>query len=367
MIRTLALGTLVALLAGCTKYHSRAQGPFAHRNDKNPPPAAIPPSKPLANQPPLALGAPVPVTTSGADERPAVPPRGSAPVAKAEPPAELDDPNAFPPLRKRPEPKPGALPSPFAPKDAPKSAEPATPAEPKKGLADVKAVLATATAAWKAVDTFEATVTKREINPKGEPVSEVVLFQFRREPMAVFSRVLSEKGKGREIVYNPSKHDDKIYVMVGKDDHPLFKAGRLAPPVSPDSPMVKDKSRYSIRDTGFGKHLARIGDTVAKVESGKAPADALVFHGPVKRDEYPHPLTAVAHNVRPGEDPILTAGGTRTYFFDLKERSPSYGLPVLVIATDAVGKEAEYFLFERFKLPANLTDADFNPDRLGKK
>ncbi|MDY3553628.1 DUF1571 domain-containing protein [Gemmata sp. JC717] len=230
----------------------------------------------------------------------------------------------------------------------------------------MKAVLATANAAWKAVDTFEGTLTKREISPQGAPINEMVLFQYRREPMAVFTRVLSEKGKGREIVYNPSKHEDKIYVKVGKDDHPLLKAGRLAPPVSPDSAMVKEKSRYSIRDTGFGRHLTRLSDTVAKIDDGKLPADALTFHGPAKRDEYSYPLTAIAHNLRSGEDPILANGGTRTYFFDLKENSPSRGLPVLIIATDGSGKENEYYLFENIKLPANLTDADFSPERLKK-
>src|SRR5207253_7895531 len=39
----------------------------------------------------------------------------------------------------------------------------------------------------------------------------------------------------------------------------------------------------------------------------------------------------------------------------------SYGLPVLVVATDPKGKELEYYCFDRFRLPAGLTDADFDP------
>ena len=42
-------------------------------------------------------------------------------------------------------------------------------------------------------------------------------------------------------------------------------------------------------------------------------------------------------------------------------------LPVLVVATEAAGKEAEYYLFEKMKSPANLTEADFDPARLKKK
>lgn len=368
MTRTLALCLLAALLAGCQRYHSRAQGPFARHDKDAPPPAASAP-RPVANQSPLALGAGAPAPGVNPDDRSVVPPRGSgvAPAAGVLPPADLDDPNAFPPLRRRPEPKPGSMPSPLAPKAGAPADKAAPPATDAKGPAELKALLASATAAWKAVDTFEGTLTRREINPKGEATSEVVLFQFRREPMAVFTRTLSEKGKGREVVYNPSQHGDKLHVMVGVGDHPLFKAGKIAPSMSPDSPMVKEKARHSIRDAGFGRHLAALSDAVAKVEAGKRGPEALTYQARVKRDELPEPAAAVTHALRPGDDPLFPNGGSRTYFFDVTEKSPSFGLPVLIVATDAGGKEAEYYLFEKVKLPANLTDADFSPDRLGKK
>lgn len=366
MIRTIALCSFVIMLAGCNRYHSRAQGPFAHKIDKEPAPSGV--DRLPGSRSPLALAAPAPVVRSASDERSVVPPRepGLAPASGTVPPAELDDPDAFPPLRKRPSPKPGTMPSPFAPKG---SNTPGTekPAAPAKNLTELKGLIATASAAWKAVDTFEGTLTRREINPQGAPTSEIVLFQFRREPLSVFTRTVSENGKGREVVYNPSKHGDKLYVMVGQGDHPLFKAGRVLPGVSPDSPLVKDKTRYSIRDAGFGRQITKFNDLMAKIEAGKLPADVLTFHGPVKRDEYPYPLTSVTHNFRVGDDPLFPNGGSRTLFFDMKEKSPSFGLPVLIIATDATGKEGEYYLFEKIKLPANLTDADFNPDRLGKK
>ena len=358
MTRTLTLLLLVALLGGCSRYHSRAQGPFG--KSETPPPYGTP-SKPVGNQSPLDITSTTPVTKSAVDERSVVPSRADMPApVSVLPEADTD---GFPPLRKRPEPK--TLPSPFAPKsDAPKSD---TPAPAGKGLADVKALVATASAAWKGVDTLEATVTKREVNPQGAATSEVVLFQFRREPMSVFTRTTSESGKGREMIYSPAKHGDKLYIMVGQGDHKLLKAGTVLPGVSPDDSRVKEKARYSVRDTGLGKNAARLTDAVAKVEAGKLPADALTYLGPVKRDEYPHPLTGVTLAMRPGDDPLFPNGGTRTYFFDLKEKSPSFGLPVLTFATDAKGNEAEYYLYERVKSPADLTDAHFNPDRLGKK
>jgi hypothetical protein len=51
----------------------------------------------------------------------------------------------------------------------------------------------------------------------------------------------------------------------------------------------------------------------------------------------------------------------------MKETSPSYGFPVLVITEDDTGREVEYYLFDKFKNPAGLTDADFDPSRLQSK
>jgi hypothetical protein len=40
---------------------------------------------------------------------------------------------------------------------------------------------------------------------------------------------------------------------------------------------------------------------------------------------------------------------------------------VLIIAREPNGKEVEYYLFEKLKLQVPLTDADFSPERFGKK
>ena len=106
---------------------------------------------------------------------------------------------------------------------------------------------------------------------------------------------------------------------------------------------------------------------VEKVESGKLPPETLKYLGPTPRPEYPYPLEGVSQTIRPGDEKHSPSGGTRLWFFDPKPESPSYGLPVLVVATDPKGKELEYYCFDRFRLPAGLTDADFDPARLGKK
>jgi hypothetical protein len=244
---------------------------------------------------------------------------------------------------------------------------PATPAGPSsaaKNLGELKTLLATANTAWKAIDTFEATLTRREVNPQGEANNEVLLFQFRREPLSVYTLNVGENGKGRETVYN--KKTDKLHVKLGKGD-PFPGAGFVAPPLSPDDPRVKAKARYSVRDSGLGRNISALGAAVAKLEAAKAPADSVTFDGELRRSEYPYPLTGVTHRLRAGDDPLLPNGGTRLYFFDTKKDAPGYGLPVLVVATDAAGKEVEYYLYDKLKAPAGFTDADFDPARLSKK
>jgi hypothetical protein len=133
----------------------------------------------------------------------------------------------------------------------------------------------------------------------------------------------------------------------------------------PDSAMVTGKSRQRITEAGFGKGINQVGQWIAKAEKGEF--NGLKYGGAVTRKEYPYPLQFMEVNLKAGEDPMLPKGGKREIYIDPKPDSPSYGLPVVVRALDAAGKEVEYYAFDQFKLPANFTDADFSPDRLSKR
>ena len=93
-------------------------------------------------------------------------------------------------------------------------------------VAEIKKLVEAAAAKWKTVNCYEATVTRRELAPNKKMTEDVVLYQFRKEPMAVYMKNLGESGRGREILYFPSKHDDKIYSIIGKgDENFLLKVG----------------------------------------------------------------------------------------------------------------------------------------------
>jgi hypothetical protein len=343
MTRTLVGLALAVALGGCSWARGPATGPFA-KNKKAPPP-------PYGSVPPDATAKGPPTNQS---------PLGIAFADEPMPPLPPDDPALVPPKADF---KPTAALEPANPQPAP--VPPKTDA-PAKGTAALKELLATANGAWAKVTTYELVLTRREINPQGDPVRDTVAFRYRREPMALHTHNLEGNSKGRESVYNPGKFGDKLHLKLGEGDSKLFKAGFVTA-LSPDDSKVTEKARYGVREIGHGKMLARLGAALAKLEAGKSAPDALALEDGAKRPEWPDPLARVAHRLARGDDPVMPAGGTREYFFDTKPGSPSFGLPVLVTATDPNGKEVEYYLFEKWKNPANLTDADFDPARLKKK
>jgi len=393
MSRTCTLILLVLLVVGCTRYGTNPPGkPFARklRSDPN---AVISPG-PSATNSPLALTAPVAPAAShppepvglangflGSPRNGEIVPAGGSPSDRNEA-NEATDAEGFPPRRRPIRSEPPAKQPPVPPK-TPNTPAPLPPVSPKtpnaqapgssvpadtaRHIAEVKKLAEAAAAKWAQVTTYECVVTRRELAPNKDMNEDVVLYQFRKEPMAVFIRNIGATGKGRELIYNPSKHGDKIYVMLGEGDHKLMPAGFKAPPVSPDDPRVKERARYSIREAGYGTPIARVANWVAKAETGQIPSDALTFLGEVQRKEYPYPLLGVQLKLRPGDEPNMPNGGTRQWFFDPKPDSPSYNWPVLIIATEPNGKEVEYYLFEKFKFQVPFTDADFDPARFRKK
>jgi hypothetical protein len=351
MIRSLALVALIVLLVGCTRFGTNpAGGPFIRKPKAIPEPYA--PGPPATNSP-LALGMP------------------TSPAAAVMPAGGVADPDEQVRPKRRPDSKERKLPRPFA-KDrsvpVPTTAAPVPKALPASGhVAEVKKLVEAAEAKWKTVDCYEATVTRRELAPNKKITEDVVLYQFRKEPMAVYIRNLGEAGKGREILYYPSRHEDKIYSIIGKgDENFLLKAGDRAPAVSPDMPLVKSKTRYSIREAGHGTPIARLGGWIAKVESGKIPAENLTYLGEVKRKESLYPLLGVQLRLRPNDDPLMPHGGTRQWFFDPKTESPSHTFPVLITASEPNEREVEYYLFEKMDFTVKFSDANFDPARLGK-
>lgn len=258
--------------------------------------------------------------------------------------------------------KPDALPKADA-KPEPK------PAAPAKETADLKAVKELLEAAKKKNDdtaSFEAHLVKREVVKGKEQPAEEAVYRFRKDPLSVHIRVVGEVGTGREVMWVKGQNKDQMTIITGKGDNILLGAGKKMT-MDPDDPLVTVKSRYRIYEAGMQRPIGALTKFVEQAEAGKRPADSIKALGPVDRKEYKTKPNAVEVTLSATDDPFLPKGGKRIYHFDADPKSPSYGLPVLVISLDHEGKEVEYYCFTDFKLVGELTDADFDPSKLGKK
>jgi hypothetical protein len=274
------------------------------------------------------------------------------------PPAAIPDRPALP----TPMPLPNLLPStapqtiPVPPLNAspPSPAPAATP--PTTTANPVEELLASSVARYAKMTDFSARQIKREVvNGKPMATSEME-YRFRQKPKSVYMKVLSEEGQGREVLYVQNQFGNKIHLVTGKGDNRLVGAGYQTT-VDIDDRRLKEKSRWLVTDAGFDRTLNGLMKNIRDVKS----------LGQVERKEYPYPLEGVEWAVRPGLEPQLAKGGRRLVFFDPKPDSPSYLLPILVITLDSEGREVEYYAFDRFRAPLNSTDADWNPDMLGKR
>jgi hypothetical protein len=236
------------------------------------------------------------------------------------------------------------------------------PQEPPPPLQDQvktpRELLQAAQARIPELDSYIVRMCRREvINGKPMP-EEVILFRFRARPWSVYFKWLGKEGKGREVLCVKGQHDDKIHSLLAAGDVPFLPAGKRMS-LSPDNILVKTATRHPISEAGIHACIARIERLLAAIDArGKRAGEAKVL-GPLQRPEFSRPVLALEHVIPPREDDTLPLGGKRTYFFD-----PDTGLPMLVIAEDEKGNEAEYYRSDRLMTGVKLDDADFDPEHL---
>lgn len=249
-------------------------------------------------------------------------------------------------------------------KDAPKP--PAAPTAPGKdaaadGIAAAKKLYAIAYAKYQTLTDTEVLLTRREVVGGRETPTEEILFQFRKQPFSVYMRNVGENGKGREVLYVEGKFNGDMHVVTGKGDG-LWAGFKTS--LRPDSSMATSRSRHKITEAGPGHLLVNLDKHIKAAEAGQRTIKSL---GTVTRKDQPNPVEGLEITVPPSDEGGLPKGGKWTLFFDPKPDSPSYGHLMVHTTTDDKDRELEYYCFTKWRTPANLTDADFHPDRLGKK
>lgn len=209
-----------------------------------------------------------------------------------------------------------------------------------------------------AMDSYIARLRRREqINSK-DAAEELVAFRFRKQPWSVHMKWVGPEANGREVIFVKGQYEGKLHTLLAATD-PRFPLSGKVVSLSPDSPLVRSRTRYPITEAGIGALIDRFGALVDREESGKTRA--LRYAGAKKRLEYEEPLEAVEQTLAANEEPPLPQGGRRWWFFE-----PKSGLPVLVITADPAGREVEYYCYDRIQAGVGLDDDDFNPEKVWK-
>lgn len=212
---------------------------------------------------------------------------------------------------------------------------------------------------------FTAKLTRRE-TVAGSPHSEEVLqYKFRASPYSMHLRWIGREAQGRELVYVANTKEDKVHILTARGDGSLLMPAGKRFAFAPTASEIRSQARYDIREGGMGLTVIQFCRLVDLAENDPKAAKRLRYVGKQQRREHPAPLELVEDTIPPNAEPLLPKGGKRQLYFDADPQSPSYGLPILVMAFSE-GREVEYYHFDQFQ-PATFADADFDSNRLWRK
>lgn len=374
--------------------------------------STVPSAKPAADLPPKVQENPKSATNPAVPGQPNVPPIDSLlpPPASLPPPAELPkSAEPFPTPREQPKSTGNAQPaspsgSPFANNGSPKvansqpvlslsipggEAPPAAPAEekapqlstpsapaapdqlpgagglkpaPEPGIissgvskpsaaspvAALDEALRRTSATLAQTTNYKVQVSNQEtLNGKTLP-ADTFLLNARRQPFAVRMEWSNGKEAGREVIFSPTETGGMIQIRMPKGLIPRMT-------MSPDSPLVRSKSRHPISEAGIDSVVERLNLTLQKLKTGTADAGQL----DVQQVTDPH----LGEQIRITHRTVTS----ETWVVDLDKAT---GLPLTIHATDASGGLLEHYEFRNFQLnQADLLTADaFDPNaRWGSK
>lgn len=158
------------------------------------------------------------------------------------------------------------------------------------------------------MDSYIYRMKRREGANGSKQPEELVLVKLRREPYSVALKFLGEEGKGREVVFVKGKFKDEMQVRMAAGDIPFVPAGKVMS-FSPDSALVKARSRRPITETGFGFLIERFGQVAAAVEKDDPRNGVVKYLGQVKRPEFDAAVEAVSHELPPRPRDAAAQGG----------------------------------------------------------
>lgn len=310
-----------------------------------PPPAAAPPRSTSVAPPAATGGSPFAGNTPATTSRVAAnQPVNNSPVLTLSQPGPADAPPPAP-ADERPMPPLAAPMSPSAPAARPAAAgvKTSSNAAPRTSeAAKLDAVLQRTSATLSNIANYKVEVSSQEsVNGKTHPVDQFVLYK-RRQPFAVRMEWNQGKEAGREVIFSPTETNGMIQIRMPKGLIP-----RLS--MSPDSPLVRVKSRHPISEAGIDSVVERLHETLRLHLKIAANAGRIAVES--VNDPSLGPIERITHLNHKGE----------TWVVDVQSDT---GLPLTVHATDNAGQLMEHYEFRNYQLNLNelQTASAFDPN-----
>jgi hypothetical protein len=172
--------------------------------------------------------------------------------------------------------------------------------------------------------------------------TQTIELKVRQQPFSVYMRWLDAPHKGREVVYQKGRFEDKVVARLGD----LFGFNSIFT-FSPAAPELMQENRHSILEAGVGHVSERLRDQFSTArEQGTLRARYLGTEQYLGRPTW--------KIMRALED-----GGYRYWNVDAELL-----LPIRIATYDARHQFLEAYSFKDLELNVGLTDADFDPRAL---
>lgn len=291
--------------------------------------AQVATNQPVTSSPTLTLSLP------GGGDAPPPPPADEKPMptlAPAQPPVQT------------PQPAPAQQPAPaLNVKPAANGVKTSsTPVGGTSEAAKLDAILQKTSATLAGIGSYRVDVSSQEtVNGKTHPVDQFVLYK-RRQPLAVRMEWGQGKEAGREVIFSPTENKGMIQIRMPKGLIPRMS-------MSPDSPLVRAKSRHPINEAGFDAVVERLNETLNLTRRNAPNAGQISVQSAMEPNV--GQVDRITHLTTTGE----------TWVVDLEAKS---GLPLTIHATDNSGKLLEHIEFRNFQfnLAELQTAAAFDPN-----
>jgi len=199
-------------------------------------------------------------------------------------------------------------------------------------------------AAYARVDGYTARFVRQEVVGGELRPREEALLKFRR-PGSFYLRWVGGPPTGREVLFVPGRHDDRVLVR-----EPGFLTGLVTLVMAPDSPRVLRESRHPVSDTGIGRLIDLILENARRAA---AAGDLRVLdRGTIDGPDGPElRLEAIL--------PRDSARGYYCYRLELAVAA-SHGLPVLARIHDWDDRVVAEYAFRELRLNPTFGPRDFD-------